>query len=70
VLVTDGLYEWETVSAGGNGGWPALAALARARRGEGGEALWEALQQRIRAAAPEESDPRDDQTMLYWEKRA
>ncbi|MGA2052762.1 MAG: SpoIIE family protein phosphatase [Opitutales bacterium] len=71
VLVTDGLYEWETGGpAEGNGGWPALVALARARRGQGGEALWDALQQRIRAAAPEDSDPRDDQTMLYWERRA
>jgi anti-sigma regulatory factor (Ser/Thr protein kinase) len=67
VMVTDGLYEWETGDHAG--GWPALVALARARGPEGGEALWDALQRRIREAAPDENDPRDDQTMLYWERR-
>ena len=71
VMVTDGLYEWETGGpAEAGGGWPVLVALARSRRREGGEALWDALQERIRAAAPEESEPRDDQTMLFWERRA
>jgi serine phosphatase RsbU (regulator of sigma subunit) len=71
VMVTDGLYEWETGGpAEAGGGWPMLVSLARTRRREGGEALWDALQQRIRAAAPGESEPRDDQTMLFWERRA
>jgi len=71
VMVTDGLYEWETGGpAEAGGGWPVLVSLARTRRREGGEALWDALQQRIRAAAPGESEPRDDQSMLFWERRA
>ncbi len=66
VLVTDGLYEWET-RADSVGAWKRLADLLRARRAEGGEALWDAIQQRIRAAHPHETDPRDDQTLLVWE---
>jgi serine phosphatase RsbU (regulator of sigma subunit) len=69
VMVTDGLYEWET-NADVAGAWTRLADLLRARRAEGGEALWEAIQQRIRAAHPNETDPRDDQTLLVWECRA
>jgi serine phosphatase RsbU (regulator of sigma subunit)/anti-sigma regulatory factor (Ser/Thr protein kinase) len=66
VMVTDGLYEWEA-NADAAGAWTHLADLLRARRAEGGEAFWEAIQQRIRAANPNETDPRDDQTLLVWE---
>lgn len=68
VMVTDGLYEWESP---GNpvGGWASLCALIQARRHEGGEALWESLQRRIHDAHPLETDPRDDQTLLVWERR-
>jgi serine phosphatase RsbU (regulator of sigma subunit)/anti-sigma regulatory factor (Ser/Thr protein kinase) len=69
VMVTDGLYEWET-NADISGAWKRLADMLRARRAEGGEAFWEAIQQRIRAAHPNETDPRDDQTLLVWECRA
>jgi serine phosphatase RsbU (regulator of sigma subunit)/anti-sigma regulatory factor (Ser/Thr protein kinase) len=68
VLVTDGLYEWES-NADTAGAWQRLADMLRARRGEGGEAFWEAIQQRIRDANPHETDPRDDQTLLVWECR-
>ena len=68
VMVTDGLYEWET-NLDAVGAWKRLADLLRARRAEGGEAFWEAIQQRIRAANPHETDPRDDQTLLVWECR-
>jgi len=68
LMFTDGLYEWE---AGGDSaaGWERLAALARAHGREGGEVLWEMIQRRIRDAAPGETDARDDQTMLFWERR-
>ncbi len=68
VMVTDGLYEWESP---GNpvGGWASLCELVQARRHEGGEALWESIQRRIHDANPAETDPRDDQTLLVWERR-
>jgi serine phosphatase RsbU (regulator of sigma subunit)/anti-sigma regulatory factor (Ser/Thr protein kinase) len=66
VLVTDGLYEWET-NGDLAGAWTRLADLIRSRREEGGAALWEAIQQRIQAASPGQPDARDDQTLLVWE---
>ena len=66
VLVTDGLYEWETKSDPA-GGWKRLAALLGDQRIKGGEAMWESIQQRIRAARPGDTDARDDQTLLVWE---
>jgi serine phosphatase RsbU (regulator of sigma subunit) len=66
VLVTDGLYEWET-SGDLAGAWSRLAGLIRSRREEGGAALWDTLQQRILADSPDQSDARDDQTLLVWE---
>jgi serine phosphatase RsbU (regulator of sigma subunit)/anti-sigma regulatory factor (Ser/Thr protein kinase) len=68
VLLTDGLYEWET-NGDMAGAWTRLADLIRSRREEGGVALWETIQQRIRAASPGETDARDDQTLLVWECR-
>ena len=66
VLVTDGLYEWETTGDLA-GAWVRLADLIRSRREEGGAALWETLQQHIQAASPGQADARDDQTLLVWE---
>ncbi len=66
VLVTDGLYEWET-KFDPVGGWQRLVATLSALRQQGGEVMWETLQERIRTALPGEADPRDDQTMLVWE---
>ncbi len=66
VLVTDGLYEWET-NGDMAGAWTRLADLIRSRRTEGGAALWEAIQQRMQAAAPGSPDTHDDQTLLVWE---
>ncbi|HTB63207.1 MAG TPA: PP2C family protein-serine/threonine phosphatase, partial [Opitutales bacterium] len=66
VMVTDGLYEWEATGDAA-GAWTRLADMLRARRSEGGEALWDAIQKRIHDAAPTETDPRDDQTLLVWE---
>jgi serine phosphatase RsbU (regulator of sigma subunit)/anti-sigma regulatory factor (Ser/Thr protein kinase) len=68
VMVTDGLYEWE--SAGGEShAWAHLTDMARARHAQGGENLWEGLQERIQSAMPGETDPRDDQTLLVWQRR-
>jgi serine phosphatase RsbU (regulator of sigma subunit) len=67
MMVTDGLYEWET-GGDGVGGWPHLAKLVRERREAGGEALWDMLQERIQSATPGETEMRDDQTMLFWER--
>ncbi|HVY68505.1 MAG TPA: SpoIIE family protein phosphatase [Verrucomicrobiae bacterium] len=69
VMVTDGLYEWEP-SGAASGGWAGLMALINARRHGDGETLWTAIQDRIREALPNETDPRDDQTLLVWERRA
>jgi len=66
VLVTDGLYEWETTGDMA-GAWARLAGLIRERREEGGAALWETIQQKIQADAPGQPDARDDQTLLVWE---
>jgi len=68
VLVTDGLYEWDAKGDPADG-WKRLMATLGARRAAGGEAMWEALQEQIRAALPGEADARDDQTMLVWECR-
>jgi hypothetical protein len=65
-MVTDGLYEWETTGDAA-GAWTHLADMLRTRRAEGGEILWEAIQQRIHAASPNETEPRDDQTLLVWQ---
>jgi len=69
VLVTDGLYEWEV---GGDMacGWKRLAELIRLRGPDGGEAIWEAIQRRIQAANPGQTEARDDQTLLVWECRS
>jgi len=67
VLVTDGLYEWAG-GADGAAGWTRLTELVQARRRAGGEAMWEAMQERIRAALPGETEARDDQTLLVWER--
>ncbi len=68
-LVTDGLYEWES---GGDaaGGWSRLSHLIKSRRHEGGEVLWDTIQQRMQQALPNESEPRDDQTLLVWQRLA
>jgi serine phosphatase RsbU (regulator of sigma subunit)/anti-sigma regulatory factor (Ser/Thr protein kinase) len=66
IMVTDGLYEWETTGDAA-GAWTHLADMLRTRRAEGGEILWEAIQQRIHAASPNETEPRDDQTLLVWQ---
>jgi len=65
VLVTDGLYEWET-TGDLTGAWARLAGIIRASREQGGAALWDALQQRIQVAMPGQADARDDQTLLVW----
>lgn len=67
VLVTDGLYEWES---GGDVAvsWDRLCNLIKSRRHEGGEAIWEMIQQRMHQALPHETDARDDQTMLVWQR--
>jgi serine phosphatase RsbU (regulator of sigma subunit) len=69
VMLTDGLYEWEP-QGDATGGWTRLADLLKAHRVEGGEMMWEVIQRRIHDALPDETDPRDDQTMLVWERRA
>jgi len=69
VMVTDGLYEWET-RGGGNDHWARLVEIVRTRSHEGGDALWQTFQERIHAAMPGATEPRDDQTMLFWEKIA
>lgn len=67
LLVTDGLYEWD--SAGDEAGnWTRLVQLVSRRHHAGGEALWESFQQRIHDAMPGEVEARDDQTMLFWER--
>jgi serine phosphatase RsbU (regulator of sigma subunit) len=67
VLVTDGLYEWETTGDLA-GAWARLAGLVRSRREEGGAALWDTIQQKILADSPGQPDARDDQTLLVWER--
>ncbi len=66
VLLTDGLYEFETKGDPACG-WKRLAEFLGTHREDGGEAMWDAMQEQIRVALPGETDARDDQTLLVWE---
>ncbi len=65
LMITDGLYEWETEA--GVWGWEAFLSFVRAEAAIGPGEFWNKLQAKMQRECPDIEDTRDDQTLLIWE---
>jgi serine phosphatase RsbU (regulator of sigma subunit)/anti-sigma regulatory factor (Ser/Thr protein kinase) len=65
LMITDGLYEWETEA--GVWGWDAFLAFVREETKTSPSAFWDKLQAKMQRECPDIEATRDDQTLLIWE---
>ena len=65
LMITDGLYEWETEA--GVWGWDAFLEFACGEAKTTPEVFWDKLQAKMHAECPDIEATRDDQTLLIWE---
>lgn len=66
LLVTDGIFEWET-EEGQIWGWDRFQQWVGDNIQNGGGAFWDSLQN-LRGKYTTESELEDDQTLLYWKR--